>query len=185
MWASNTTVKDTIKFLVLIQFMFSLFFLVDMNSISTYSQNNCPVKIGSISDIPSSPIPVSPNDGSHIEDTTPTFEWTESVGTTSYELQIDNNTNFSSDNLLTVENITSTTYTLTSELAHGRWYWRVRAINASGESEFSAMMEIVLIPSRTDSSNDAILIVFASVAVILGFVALLYVIMRYRGASTK
>ncbi len=56
---------------------------------------------------------------------TPTFTWERVEGAESYELQVDEDPNFGSPTLAPTTSATS--YTWTSTLAHGTYFWRVRA----------------------------------------------------------
>jgi hypothetical protein len=125
-----------------------------------------PLLENTISDIPSTPNLLSPSNGTHSEDHSPTFSWSEILEATSYTLQIDNNSEFSSDSILVFENINDTSYTLSSEIEDGRWYWRVSAQNASGSGAFSEVWQVVIIPSRT-VVTDATSLILAAMAIFL------------------
>jgi hypothetical protein len=74
---------------------------------------------------PPTPNLVSPANGSTLSDNTPTFTWLESVGAEQYHLEADNNANFSSPEVNVAPSTTS--FTPSSSLANGTYYWRVRA----------------------------------------------------------
>lgn len=78
---------------------------------------------------PGRPVLVSPLNGTNITDTTPTLRWRVVTGATRYQLQLDNNANFSSP--IHTSNLTTNSFT-SSLLANGRYYWRVRAFDAAG-----------------------------------------------------
>ncbi|MDD3559547.1 MAG: T9SS type A sorting domain-containing protein, partial [Melioribacteraceae bacterium] len=90
------------------------------------------------------PVPtlVSPANGSTTSDQTPTFDWTNSTGATGYDLQVDNNSNFSSPEINTSP--TSSDYTPSGNLAYGTYYWRVRAKNANGTSNWSSVWSFTI-----------------------------------------
>jgi hypothetical protein len=69
-----------------------------------------------------------PVDRAWINDNTPTFSWLSAIGAENYGLWVDNNSDFSSPEIL--ENITGTTYTLASALVDGTYHWKVRAFGA-------------------------------------------------------
>ncbi|MHA1591135.1 MAG: Ig-like domain-containing protein, partial [Candidatus Heimdallarchaeaceae archaeon] len=71
-----------------------------------------------------------PGNSSGINDVTPRFEWWSATGADLYQLQIDDNLDFSS----TIENITTsnTEYTLIVPLADDTYYWRVRGYDNAG-----------------------------------------------------
>lgn len=78
---------------------------------------------------PEIPSLISPSDGSLTNDSTPTFDWNPASASNEYQLQIDNDPDFSSPEI----DITtaSTDYTPTSGLGDGSYYWRVRGHNTS------------------------------------------------------
>ena len=74
-------------------------------------------------DPPSAPTLSSPANGSNTTDHTPFFDWNDSSGATSYTIQVDNNSNFSSPEVN--QSPTSSTYTPGSNLTDGTYWWRV------------------------------------------------------------
>ncbi len=84
---------------------------------------------------PSAPSSSSPADGSSINDNTPLFDWSDSADATAitYELLVDNNSDFSSPEILET-GITASNFTATSALADGTYYWKVRAVDAAGNN---------------------------------------------------
>ena len=83
------------------------------------------------------PVPtlVSPANTAHTNDTTPFFDWTAVTDASAvyYQLLVDNNSDFSSP----VINITRTTwscYGVTTAMARGTYYWKVRAVDAAGNA---------------------------------------------------
>jgi len=72
------------------------------------------------------PTLTSPSDGSITTDNTPTFTWTSVNGTSFYDFQLASDNDFTSD-VLTVKDLSTTSYTLVDPLTSGEWYWRVRA----------------------------------------------------------
>jgi len=84
------------------------------------------------------PVLISPANGAATNDNTPTFTWSP-VNTPNvfYELQIDTDPNFASPILHVIRDIPFPTYTLTTPIADGRYYWRVRAYNNSGNGPWS------------------------------------------------
>jgi nitrogen fixation protein FixH len=87
---------------------------------------------------PGLPTLLSPSNGAGISVNTPTFTWSAATdatsGVASYTLQIDTSPSFNSGNLRTITGITGTSYTVTSPLADGTWYWRVRAVDNAGNT---------------------------------------------------
>ncbi|MCP4566854.1 MAG: T9SS type A sorting domain-containing protein [FCB group bacterium] len=81
------------------------------------------------------PQPVWPVDDEVILDHSPTIDWTDVIGTDSYELEVDNSPGFN-----TVDRRLSAVIsekTVSPDLAIGVWYWRVRAHYISGWSDWS------------------------------------------------
>lgn len=89
--------------------------------------------------LPGQPTLIYPENGRAINDSTPALEWDSVTGATSYELQVDEDENFSSP----VENeigITQTSHETTA-LADGVYYWRIRAVNAAGPGPWSEVWQ--------------------------------------------
>lgn len=79
---------------------------------------------------PVAPGLVAPANGSTTNDTTPAFSWNSVANANEYEIQVDNNSNFSSpviDQTRTVTNFTPGT-----ALAPGTYYWHVGGNNTAG-----------------------------------------------------
>jgi len=96
---------------------------------------------------PGAPTLTSPTDGATIEETAkPTFTWeevTDASGVT-YQLQVDDNVDFSSPEL-DVSDLETTTYTLTEALDNAEYSWRVRAIDGVGNNgEWSVVRTFTL-----------------------------------------
>ncbi len=76
---------------------------------------------------------LTPKDHTFTSDTTPTFTWNAASGATRYQLQVSDNTNFSSPFLID-QPVSALTYTVKSPnppLAYGVYYWRVQALDAA------------------------------------------------------
>ncbi|MBU6997127.1 MAG: carboxypeptidase regulatory-like domain-containing protein [Theionarchaea archaeon] len=69
---------------------------------------------------------VSPPNGFEDTPSRPTFSWLQVQGATTYHLQVDGNSNFSSPEI-DQENLTTTSFMATSELESGTYYWRVNS----------------------------------------------------------
>jgi hypothetical protein len=88
---------------------------------------------------PATPTLSSPPDGGSMCSAAPAFDWSSVNGATSYRIQVDDDTGFSSP-------VISTT-TAASYYAHGAplpldtYYWRVEASNASGHSPWSEVWD--------------------------------------------
>ncbi|MBI5957664.1 MAG: PD40 domain-containing protein, partial [Chloroflexi bacterium] len=73
---------------------------------------------------------VAPGIGTITKDTTPTFSWSSVTGVTKYQIQVDNNSDFSSPNLN--PQVSTTTYTPGTGLANGPYWWHVKVQYVSG-----------------------------------------------------
>lgn len=86
---------------------------------------------------PAAPVLVSPSNGSTTADYRPVFDWNDVSGATSYNILVDNNSDFSSP--LIDQNPASSTYSTLSDLAIGTYYWKVLAENAYGPGSYSSV----------------------------------------------
>ncbi len=68
---------------------------------------------------------VSPDNGTELEDTSPTFKWKSINEATGYEISVDKNSSFSSPDVN--EETESSPFTPTTNLSTGKYYWKVRA----------------------------------------------------------
>jgi Zn-dependent metalloprotease len=101
---------------------------------------------------PSVPMPLSPANNALVKDYTPLLDWSESTlpATTTfkrYELQVDNNNDFSSPEIsinTTAGDITDSSFTPLSALTDNtKYFWRVRAINdVAGIEHFSGWSKV-------------------------------------------
>jgi len=81
--------------------------------------------------VPPTPTLVSPSNGSSAANQTPTFSWNAVTGATSYNLLVDNNSDFSSPEISVAP--TTNSYTVpTKALSAGTYYWKVKVTSASG-----------------------------------------------------
>lgn len=86
---------------------------------------------GSTPVTPPTPTLVSPSNGSSAANQTPTFSWNAVTGATSYNLLVDNNSDFSSPEISVAP--TTNSYTVpTKALSAGTYYWKVKVTSASG-----------------------------------------------------
>ncbi|MFA7123825.1 MAG: hypothetical protein WC212_07290, partial [Candidatus Delongbacteria bacterium] len=91
----------------------------------------------SIGAAPSAPALVSPSNGSTTADYRPVFDWNDVSGSTSYNILVDNNSDFSSPEI--DQNPASSTYTAPADLAIGTYYWKVSVTNAYGTGAYSSV----------------------------------------------
>ncbi|MEM2619620.1 MAG: Ig-like domain-containing protein, partial [Candidatus Hadarchaeales archaeon] len=88
---------------------------------------------------PGKPLPLSPENGSYINDNTPLLRWTRVVDPSGvlYDLELDDNDTFSSP-LLSCYGLPENELELENALPDGTYYWRVRARDGWGrEGEWS------------------------------------------------
>jgi hypothetical protein len=124
---------------------------------------------------PSAPALISPSNGSRvglIGNVTPTFEWS-AVSDDSgvrYSLQIATSANFSASSVIvSVTDLTETSYTLTEALPYGTYYWIVQAVDgAENESGWTA----------AHSFRVGLLPLWAFIAIIVAIVVLLVALVR-------
>jgi len=112
-----------------------------------------PVRYFTIVNPPAAPNLLSPPNGAHTCDATPTFDWSTVAGASSYAIQVDNNPSFTTPEINA--NPTGSAYTPTAALAPGTYYWRVRtkAPGCSGGS--SAVRTVVIDPGPAMPSNPS------------------------------
>jgi len=112
-----------------------------------------PVRYFTIVNPPAAPNLLSPSNGAHTCDATPTFDWSTVTAASSYAIQVDNNPSFTSPEVNA--NPTGSVFTPTADLAPGSYYWRVKA-NAPGCSgPFSVVRTVVIDPGPAMPSNPS------------------------------
>ncbi len=102
------------------------------NSVADFNPTFSPTLLA-----PSAPVLLSPANASTDILDSQTFTWSSSTGATSYQIQISTDSTFTST-------FKDTTQTTTSYTAHGlsysmTYYWRVRASNTNGNSDWSTI----------------------------------------------
>jgi hypothetical protein len=75
----------------------------------------------------------SPRTKAVLNDTQPTFQWTKIIGAKNYEIQFDDNNDFSSLDVNSSLAVPNTSHTVGSAFGDGEYFWRVRANNSSGD----------------------------------------------------
>ena len=106
----------------------------------------------------SSPTLSLPSNGSSTCDSTPYFDWSSVSGATSYHIQVDDNSSFSSPVINTTTS--SSSYTPSSGLASGTYFWRVQASNACGYGGWSSTWSVTIqttpaAPTLSSPSNGS------------------------------
>lgn len=97
---------------------------------------------------------ISPENNKHITTHTPTFTWSDAYDALNYTLQIDSSNTFSSGDLITHSQILILSYSLTSPLTEGVWYWRVQAFDSTGNSGTYSIVNLVTIDSTIPTINQ-------------------------------
>ncbi|HQO09535.1 MAG TPA: hypothetical protein PLK90_05095 [Clostridiales bacterium] len=95
-----------------------------------------------LGNVPAVPTLSSPADVSSTTDLTPTFDWADVSGATSYTIIVDNNSDFSSPEI--TQSPTASTYTPGTDLAAATYYWKVLATNNFGSSAYSSAWNVRL-----------------------------------------
>jgi hypothetical protein len=118
-----------------------------------------------MNDDSTTPLLISPLNTSTLELRRPTFIWTEIESADKYLLQLDKEDNFSTQLLIEVDDIETNSFTPSTDLTLGRWFWRVKAVNDTGSGPFSQTWEFTVIPPRTAPEGDIPLYFFGIVIV--------------------
>ncbi len=106
---------------------------------------------------PATPVLSSPSDNATDVPTNPTLMWSAADRATSYQLQISTQSNFSTT-LVDQSGITATSFQVTGLANQTIYYWRVRAANAGGTSDWSSVRRfttIVAAPAAPVLSSPA------------------------------
>lgn len=91
---------------------------------------------------PAAPSLSTPVNGSSTCDRTPHFSWSSVNGATSYRIQVDDNSSFSSPEIDTTTS--NPEYTPASALSPGTYYWHVQASNLCGDGQWSVTWEFTI-----------------------------------------
>ena len=84
--------------------------------------------------LPVEPVLFSPANGSSTSTNTPTFTWFIGIAADDHRLLVDNDLNFASPEEDILLGAMENTYTITSPLLDGTYYWEVIAINSYGQT---------------------------------------------------
>ncbi len=131
---------------------------------------------------PMAPSLISPSNHSTMDLRRPSFYWTEVEGADTYTLQLDKDSSFSTQSLIVVNGLESSSFTPIMDLSLGRWFWRVKAVNSTGSSPFSQSWEFTIVPPRTAPSSDSLLVL---VGVTMMAIILWYLWNIQHGTRTK
>jgi hypothetical protein len=94
---------------------------------------------------PAKPTLLTPSNGAKDITRNPVLEWEIAARAESYCLQVSLNSDFTMK-ILDMDNLTSTKFSLSSLMSGITYYWRVRADNDSGQSEFSDTWDLSIKP---------------------------------------
>jgi hypothetical protein len=103
-------------------------------------------KVTSVS-LPDVPVLTAFN-GSAMTDQTPALDWNDASGVSSYTLQYDTDSAFGSPT--TVTGLTTSGYTIPSDLSGGTYYWRILSVGTYGSSAYSSNDSWVIDTERAD-----------------------------------
>lgn len=102
-----------------------------------------------VNSIPAAPTLVAPPNNSTTLDRTPFFDWNSVTGAADYQIQIDNNNDFSSPEVFQIT--AATDFTPGADLADGTWhFWRVRARNSDAEAGAWSTTWQVMVNTQVD-----------------------------------
>jgi len=93
--------------------------------------------------LPASPLLGAPVDGSRTTDTTPNFAWLAVIGASTYRIQVDDNSDFSSPEIET--DTPDLEYEPTLPLSLSAYSWRVLATNSCGDGSWSLAQSFTLV----------------------------------------
>jgi hypothetical protein len=107
-------------------------------NVAYLADGDCGLMILRMCTEPAAPVLVAPADASTTStDNTPTFDWNAASSANEYQIQIDDNSNFTSP--VASVTVTTTEYTPAAPLVNATYYWRVRGRNtASGCALYGA-----------------------------------------------
>ncbi len=124
----------------------------------SFTSNNGSVTVGSK---PDTPILTSPADGASDVELTPTLQWDELEAANSYDVQLSGSSNF--ETLITEESVTNGTLAIEGLDYLTEYFWRVRAVNDQGNSDWSAtfsfttvQIEAPAIPALSSPDDGAV-----------------------------
>jgi hypothetical protein len=123
-----------------------------------------------------------PAPGSVIADTTPTFQWTAIGWADKYQLQVATGSAFGSADMVINENLGDVQAYLSSDMAEGTYYWRVKASSGISETAWSSTGVFTISSEAAAGGGTA---AWVWVVIIIGILLLILVvafIMRTRQA---
>lgn len=122
----------------------------------------------------------SPTPDSYTNNATPTLDWSDvsDPSGVSYSLQVDDSSDFSSP-VINQTGLASSTYTPTSSLAEGTYYWKVKAVDgASNESDWSSDWSFTITTTAPPSTNWPLIAGIIGGLAVMGLLIYLLVLRR-------
>jgi hypothetical protein len=83
-----------------------------------------------------------PSDGATITASKPNFQWSDPAGASTFNILVDNNSNFSSPEI--DQTVSTNSYIPASDLIEGTYYWKVMADNTAGSSPWSSTWDFTV-----------------------------------------
>ncbi|MFQ6130252.1 MAG: hypothetical protein ACE5OT_05580, partial [Candidatus Hadarchaeaceae archaeon] len=129
------------------------------------------------------PALVSPSDGA-VTDNKPTFDWGDITGAIEYQLQVDNDPDFSSPEILVT--VTVSTYTPMAELPEDNYSWRVRAKDATDKLSGWSEVWTFFVAARAPAIEISIPLAISALLLILAAILLIaYLLYRRRRRAAR
>ena len=120
-----------------------------------------------------------PGDGGSIATSTPTFTWTSIDGTSFYDFQLASDNGFTSD-VITVKDLSTSSYTPENSLANDNWYWRVRSgDNSTHVGLWSQTWQFTV--NAEEGGGGLPITLMAIVVVVVVILVVVVALMRSRG----
>ena len=99
------------------------------------------------------PILYKPENSTTVNDVAPSFDWSDVSEAVSYELIVDNNSDFGSSEIHQI-NLTSSEYAAISSLSNGTYYWKVRCKNSIGNWSAWSSIWSFIVNNSTEEWNQ-------------------------------
>ena len=123
------------------------------------------------------PTLLEPGEDASSTTSTQTFTWTSIDGTSFYDLQLASDDGFTSD-VITVKDLSTTSYTPENSLASDNWYWRVRSGDNSTHVGLWSQTWQFTVAAEEGGSQITLM---AIVVVFVGILVVVVALMRSRG----
>lgn len=142
------------------------YYFVKINPPDGQKAWSSPIWIDCTTNLPSTPVLFSPFNNTMLTTLTPAFVWDLSDNADNYTLQYSTSQDFPQDpSTITVDNISGTYYTPTNDLLDQTfYYWRLCAVNGSGNSSYSEVRKFYVSQdsaiSRTEVCSSRLMIPF-------------------------